>query len=104
MKLDTLCVQGARRRDVTGAVTTPIYQSSTFAHPGVGQSTGYDYTRSQNPTREQLERKLAALEGGFGALAFSSGMAAVGALAELMSPGDRIIASEDLYGGTSRLF
>ncbi|MDR1328697.1 MAG: PLP-dependent aspartate aminotransferase family protein [Oscillospiraceae bacterium] len=104
MKLDTLCVQGARRRDVTGAVTTPIYQSSTFAHPGVGQSTGYDYSRSQNPTREQLERKLAALEGGFGALAFSSGMSAVGALAELMRPGDRIIASEDLYGGTSRLF
>ncbi|MDR2615558.1 MAG: PLP-dependent aspartate aminotransferase family protein, partial [Oscillospiraceae bacterium] len=92
------------RADVTGSVTTPIYQSSTFAHPGVGQSTGYDYSRSQNPTREQLERRLAALEGGCGALAFSSGMSAVAAFAELMKPGERIIASEDLYGGTTRLF
>jgi cystathionine gamma-synthase len=104
MKIDTLCVHGARRADVTGSVTTPVYQSSTFAHPGVGQSTGYDYSRSQNPTREQLERRIAALEGGSGALAFSSGMSAVSAFAELFKPGDRIIASEDLYGGTTRLF
>ncbi|MDR0446928.1 MAG: PLP-dependent aspartate aminotransferase family protein [Oscillospiraceae bacterium] len=104
MKLDTLCVHGARRPDITGALTTPIYQTSTFAHPGVGRSTGYDYSRSQNPTREQIERRLAALEGGSGALAFTSGMAAATALVELLKPGDRIIASEDLYGGTTRLF
>jgi cystathionine beta-lyase/cystathionine gamma-synthase len=105
MKPDTLCIHGATdRTHTTGAVCSPIYQTSTFAHPGVGQSTGYDYTRSQNPTREQLERLMARLEGGVDALAFSSGMAAVTALMELFSPGDRIVASDDLYGGVMRLF
>jgi cystathionine beta-lyase/cystathionine gamma-synthase len=105
MKPDTLCIHGAvDRTHTTGAVCTPIYQTSTFAHPGVGQSTGYDYTRSQNPTREQLEQLMARLEGGVDALAFASGMAAITALMELFSPGDRIIASDDLYGGAMRLF
>ncbi|MDR0839532.1 MAG: PLP-dependent aspartate aminotransferase family protein [Oscillospiraceae bacterium] len=105
MNIETVCIHGeGRKTDYTGAVCTPIYQSSTFAHPGVGRSTGYDYTRAQNPTREHLEKKLAALEGGHGALAFSSGMSAVGALVELLSPGDHVIASDDLYGGTIRLF
>jgi cystathionine beta-lyase/cystathionine gamma-synthase len=105
MKPDTLCIHGATDRShVTGAVCTPIYQSSTFAHPGVGQSTGYDYSRSQNPTREQLEQLMARLEGGVDALAFSSGMAAIAVLMEMFSPGDRIIASGDLYGGAIRLF
>ena len=105
MKPETLCIHGTTdRTHTTGAVCPPIYQTSTFAHPGVNQSTGYDYTRSQNPTREQLERLMARLEGGADALAFSSGMAAIAVLMELFSPGDRIIASDDLYGGAIRLF
>jgi cystathionine gamma-synthase len=85
-------------------VAVPIYQTSTFAHPSVGQSTGYDYSRTQNPTREHAEKLLAALEGGAGASAFASGMAAVSALMELFSPGDEIVATDDLYGGSIRLF
>ncbi|MDR2296143.1 MAG: PLP-dependent aspartate aminotransferase family protein [Clostridiales Family XIII bacterium] len=105
MKPETLCIHGTTdRTHTTGAVCPPIYQSSTFAHPGVDQSTGYDYTRSQNPTREQLEQLMARLEGGVDALAFSSGMAAITVLMELFSPGDCIIASDDLYGGAIRLF
>ncbi|MDR2356256.1 MAG: PLP-dependent aspartate aminotransferase family protein [Clostridiales Family XIII bacterium] len=105
MKPETLCIHGATdRTHTTGAVCPPIYQTATFAHPGVNQSTGYDYTRSQNPTREHLEQLLARLEGGVDALAFSSGMAAIAALMELFSPGDHIIASDDLYGGAIRLF
>ncbi|MDR3294237.1 MAG: PLP-dependent aspartate aminotransferase family protein [Clostridiales Family XIII bacterium] len=105
MKLDTACIHGVKdRTHGTGAVCAPIYQTSTFAHPGVAQSTGYDYTRQQNPTREHLERIMAQLEGGAGALAFSSGMAAIATLMELFSPGDQILASDDLYGGTIRLF
>jgi cystathionine beta-lyase/cystathionine gamma-synthase len=82
----------------------PIFQSATFAHPGVNRSTGYDYSRTQNPTREYLEAAIARLEGGTDALAFSSGMAAVSLVMELFSPGDHIIASDDLYGGSIRLF
>jgi cystathionine beta-lyase/cystathionine gamma-synthase len=105
MDISTLLVHGsAARYDVTGAVSVPIFQTSTFAHPGVGESTGYDYSRSQNPTREYLEQTLAALERGSDAMAFSSGMAAETALMELLSPGDCLLASDDLYGGTRRLF
>jgi cystathionine beta-lyase/cystathionine gamma-synthase len=105
MDIRTLCVHGCDKRyDTTGAVALPIYASATFAHPGVGQSTGFDYSRSLNPTREHLECTLAALEGGSHALAFSSGMAAVSALMELFVPGDHIVAPDDLYGGTYRLF
>jgi len=104
MDFQTLCVHGGRRGDISGSVSVPIYQSATFAHPGVGQSTGYDYSRLQNPTREHLEITMARLEGGVDAMAFSSGMAAVAAMMELFSPGDHIIASDDLYGGTHRLF
>ena len=87
-----------------GAVSFPIYQTATYAHPGVGQSTGFDYSRLQNPTREQLEKVVCQLEGGLDALALSSGMAAISLLMELFSPGDHIIAESDLYGGTIRLF
>lgn len=90
--------------DKNGAVSFPIYQSATFSHPGVGESTGYDYSRMQNPTREQLERTVAFLEGGVDALAFSSGMAAISAVLELFSPGSHVIVSDDIYGGTHRLF
>jgi len=105
MDISTLCVHGCEKKfDTTGAVAVPIFASATFAHPGVGQSTGFDYSRSLNPTNVHLEDTVAALEGGSHAVAFSSGMAAVSALMELFSPGDHIIASDDLYGGTFRLF
>jgi len=105
MDISTICVHGCEKKfDITGAVAVPIFASATFAHPGVGQSTGFDYSRSLNPTNVHLEDTVAALEGGSAAIAFSSGMAAVSALMELFSPGDHIIASDDLYGGTVRLF
>jgi len=105
MDISTLCIHGNDSKyDSTGAISVPIFQTATFAHPGVGLSTGYDYSRLQNPTREHLEKTLAKLEGGMDAMAFSSGMAAVAALMELFSPGDHIIASDDLYGGSIRLF
>lgn len=87
-----------------GAISYPIYQTATYAHPGVGKSTGYDYSRLQNPTREHLEKIVADLEGGIDALAFTSGMAAISLLMELFAPGDHIIAEADLYGGSIRLF
>jgi cystathionine gamma-synthase len=105
MDISTLCVHGCEKKfDTTGAVAVPIFASATFAHPGVGRSTGFDYSRSLNPTTVHLEDTVAALEGGVQAIAFSTGMAAVSALMELFSPGDHIIASDDLYGGTVRLF
>ncbi len=90
--------------DNYGAISYPIYQTATYAHPGVGQSTGYDYNRVSNPTRDQLEKTVVSLEGGSDALAFSSGMAAITLLMELFKPGDHIIADSDLYGGSIRLF
>ncbi len=105
MNIDTLCIHGADGvRDHTGSVTVPIYQAATFAHPGVGRSTGYDYSRLQNPTREHLEALVAKLEHGTDAIAFSTGMAAENALMELFQPGDHLIVSDDLYGGSHRLF
>ncbi len=100
----TLCVHGARdENNSTGAIAVPIYQSATFAHPGAAQTTGYDYSRLQNPTREALERTVAALEGGTQAMAFSTGMSAMATMMELLLPGDHVIASDDLYGGSVRL-
>ena len=105
MKPQTACIHAARDKShSTGAVTVPIYQTATFAHPGFGQSTGYDYSRTQNPTSEHAEKLLAALEGGAGASAYASGMAAIGTLMELFAPGDEILATDDLYGGSIRLF
>jgi len=105
MDTSTICVHGSKKKfDTTGSVATPIFASATFAHPGVGKSTGFDYSRSLNPTNVHLEDTVAALEGGTEAIAFSSGMAAVSTLMELFSPSDHIITSDDLYGGTFRLF
>ncbi|NLC20031.1 MAG: PLP-dependent transferase [Clostridiales bacterium] len=105
MDFSTICIHGSDKKyDSTGAISVPIFQSATFAHPAVGESTGFDYSRAQNPTREYLEETVARLEDGVAALAFSSGMAAVTTLMELFSPGDHIIASDDLYGGSIRLF
>ena len=87
-----------------GAISFPIYQTATYAHPGVGESTGYDYSRLQNPTREHLEKIVAGLEGGIDAFALSTGMAAVTLLMEYFNPGDHFVVESDLYGGSIRLF
>lgn len=103
----TKCIYGQGEtfaQDGTGAISFPIYQTATYAHPAVGESTGYDYSRLQNPTRQRLEEIVASLENGTKALAFSSGMAAITALMELFRPGDHIITDADLYGGSIRLF
>lgn len=105
--IDTRCLhleENEAKSDVYGAVSFPIYQTATFAHKGVGQSTGYDYSRLQNPTREQLEKIVASLEKGVDALAFASGMAAIATLMELFEPGDHLVVDADLYGGSIRLF
>lgn len=105
MKLTTQAVQiGLHWDSRTGAVTVPVYQTATFKHPGLGQSTGYDYTRSGNPTRQALEEGIARLDGGARGFAYSSGMAAIANLLLLFRKGDHLIVTEDLYGGTYRLF
>ncbi len=106
-RLATLLAQaGSRWDERTGAVSMPVYRSSTFRHPGLGQSTGFDYSRTANPTRSVLEETLALAEGGRAAraFAFASGLAAIDTVLRLFEPGDRIVATEDLYGGTFRLF
>jgi cystathionine gamma-synthase len=103
---DTLAVHaGAEPDELTGAVAPPIYQTSTFAQDGVGRPRrGYEYARSQNPTRERLERAVATLEGGRHGIAFASGSATTAAIAELAGPGDEIVVGDDVYGGTFRYF
>jgi len=103
--IDTICqLSDKNLSDQWGALSFPIYQSATFAHRGLGESTGFDYTRMQNPTRQQLEYVVAKLEHGIDAIAFASGMAAIATVMELFSPGDHIIIDSDLYGGSVRLF
>lgn len=107
LSIETKCIYGNNQGetvDNTGSIVFPIYQTATYAHPEVGKSTGYDYSRLQNPTREKLENVVASLEKGKDALAFSSGMAAITALMEIFEPGDHIITDSDLYGGSIRLF
>lgn len=103
MKFDSKAVHVGVCTDHTGAVSTPIYQTATFRHPALGRSTGYDYTRSLNPTRKTLEEGIACLEEGAAGFAFSSGMAAVTAVLMLYRSGDHIIMVEDCYGGTYRV-
>ena len=106
-EISTKCLYGNGEKlacDQSGAVSFPIYQSATFSHFGVGEGTGYDYSRMQNPTREQLENVVTSLEKGLDGIAFSSGMAAISAVMELFEPGDHIITDQDLYGGSLRLF
>ncbi|GHV46002.1 cystathionine gamma-synthase [Spirochaetia bacterium] len=103
--MDTVLVHGTVPFDpVTGAISTPIYQSSTFRHPGLGRTTGFDYSRGINPTRSELERTMALIEHGKYGLAFASGMGAISTVIKIFKPGDHLIVSEDLYGGTYRLF
>ena len=105
MKITTQAVQIGLEWDTrTGAVSVPIYQTATFRHPGLGQSTGFDYTRSGNPTRQALEEGIARLDGGLRGFAYSTGMAAITCLLMLFKSGDHLIVTEDLYGGTCRLF
>lgn len=104
LTLESRLVQvGVGRDEKTGGISFPIYPSATYRHPGVGESTGFDYTRSGNPTRQQLEESLAQLEGGARGLAFASGMAALTTLLLHFSTGDHLIVSQDLYGGTYRI-
>ncbi|MEI2747512.1 MAG: aminotransferase class I/II-fold pyridoxal phosphate-dependent enzyme [Ferruginibacter sp.] len=95
---------GAEPDPSTGAIMTPIYQTSTYVQAAPGQHKGYEYARSQNPTRAALETALAVIENGQYGLAFSSGVAATDAVIKLLSPGDEVIAANDMYGGTYRLF
>jgi cystathionine beta-lyase/cystathionine gamma-synthase len=102
--IDTRVVHaGVKPEPITGAVMTPIFASSTFAQKEPGKHSGYEYGRSQNPTRDALEDSLANLENGSNAFVFSSGLAAQSAVLEMLKPGDHIIAFDDLYGGTFRL-
>ena len=104
MRLESAIVQiGTRTDERTGCLSTPIYQSATFAHPALGQSTGYDYSRTLNPTRQVLEEAMADLEGGAAGFAFSTGMAAVTAVLMLFRSGDHLVVVEDCYGGTYRV-
>ncbi|WP_078553247.1 methionine biosynthesis PLP-dependent protein [Bacillus alkalicellulosilyticus] len=104
-KLETTLVQiGNRICERTGAVNTPVYFSTAFRHTGIGESTGYDYARTGNPTREVLEQAIATLEEGDRGFACSSGMSAIQTVLSLFEQGDEILASLDLYGGTYRLF
>lgn len=103
--LETLAIHAGQEPDpTTGAVMTPIYQTSTYVQPGVGEHKGYEYARTGNPTRSALEACLAALEGAPHGLAFASGMAAIDTVLKLLDPGDHVLASNDVYGGTFRLF
>ena len=105
MKLATKIIHaGAEPDPSTGAIMVPIYQTSTFVQTAPGQHKGYEYARSQNPTRTALEEALAVIENGKYGLAFSSGVAATDAVIKLLSPGDEVIAANDMYGGTYRLF
>jgi cystathionine beta-lyase/cystathionine gamma-synthase len=105
LRVETLAVHaGAAPDPATGAVMTPIYQTATYAQEQVGRHKGYDYSRTDNPTRTALQGALAALEGGRHALAFSSGMAAIDTVLRLVRPGEHVVSSNDVYGGTFRLF
>ncbi len=105
MKIGTKFIHaGAEPDPSTGAIMTPIYQTSTYVQAAPGQHKGFEYARSQNPTRKALEEALAQIENGKYGLAFSSGVAATDAVLKLLSPGDEVLAGADMYGGTYRLF
>lgn len=104
-KIETTLAQiGNNSCRETGAVNLPVYFSTSYRHQGIGQSSGYDYSRTANPTRSVLENTIAELEGGDRGLAFSSGMAAIQTVLSLFQQGDELLVSQDLYGGTYRLF
>lgn len=105
MKFSTKVVHAGVSPDpVSGAIMTPIYQTSTYVQAAPGDHKGYEYARTQNPTRDALQNALAALENGKYALCYASGMAATDAVAKLLKPGDEVVSTNDLYGGTYRIF
>jgi cystathionine beta-lyase/cystathionine gamma-synthase len=104
-RFSTICIHAGQEPDpTTGAIITPIYQTSTYVQEEVGRHKGYEYARTQNPTRYALEKNLAAIEGGKAAYAFASGMAAIGAVASMLESGDHMVVTDNTYGGTFRLF
>lgn len=104
LHFESKAVHGALGTEpLTGAVSMPIFQATTFRHPALGESTGFAYSRLENPTRQELERTMAILEGGIKAFAFSSGQAANMAVFSLLAPGEHVILSDDIYGGTFRI-
>src|SRR5215475_4182267 len=104
-RFSTVCLHAGQEPDPsTGAIITPIYQTSTYVQEELGKHKGYEYARTQNPTREALERNIANIESGTAGFAFASGMAAIGAIATLLKAGDHVVVSDNTYGGTFRLF
>ncbi len=105
MRFETLAIHAGERPDKTfGAISVPIYQTSTFAFEDVGKTRGYDYSRTANPTRKVLEDTIAQLEGGKAGFAFATGMAAEATVIHLLKAGDHVVSGDDVYGGTYRLF
>src|SRR5918912_2997237 len=105
MGFATIAIHAGQEADeATGSVTVPIYQTSTYQQEGLGKHKGYEYARTQNPTRLALERNIAALEGAKFGYAFASGMAAIDATLRLVKGGEHVIVSDNTYGGTNRLF
>jgi cystathionine beta-lyase/cystathionine gamma-synthase len=104
-RFSTICLHAGQEPDPsTGAIITPIYQTSTYVQEALGKHKGFEYGRTQNPTRLAVERNIAAIENGKAAFAFASGMAAIGAIATMLKSGDHVIVSDNTYGGTFRLF
>jgi cystathionine beta-lyase/cystathionine gamma-synthase len=104
-RFSTVCLHAGQEPDPsTGAIITPIYQTSTYVQDELGKHKGFEYGRTQNPTRLAVERNIAAIEGGKAGFAFASGMAAIGAIATLLKSGDHVVVSDNTYGGTFRLF
>jgi cystathionine beta-lyase/cystathionine gamma-synthase len=104
-RFSTICLHAGQEPDpATGAIIVPIYQTSTYVQEALGKHKGYEYARTQNPTRMALERNIAAMEGGTAGFAFASGMAAISAIATLLKAGDHVVVTENTYGGTFRLF
>src|SRR5687768_8363708 len=105
MGIATDCIHAGQEPDPsTGAIVTPIFQTSTYVQQGIGQHKGYEYARTHNPTRRALEMNLAVLERGVDAYCYASGMAATNAVLSLIKPGQRVVVSDNVYGGTHRLF
>lgn len=105
MKFGTKAIHaGVQPDESTGAIMTPIYQTSTYVQDGIGNHKGYEYSRSQNPTRHALEKNLAALENGKHGACFGSGLAAIDCVIKMLNPGDEVVSTNDLYGGTFRIF
>src|SRR5262245_1843241 len=104
-RFSTVCIHAGQVPDPgTGAIVTPIFQTSTYVQEELGKHKGYEYARTQNPTRAALEANIAAIEGGKAGFAFASGMAAIDAISTLLKSGDHVVVTDNTYGGTYRLF